>query len=90
MLKNVAICFRKIAGLEVEVKSTIKGSEEFRYRNKLQLPVGQIDGKTVIGFYAENSHRIVEIEDCSINAVWTADIIKAFKNYLSISLPQSV
>ncbi len=82
---NVAVCFSKIANLNVEVKPTIKGNQEFRYRNKLQLPVGQVGDKTIIGFYAENSHRIIEIEDCLINAVWTADVISAFKKYLSIT-----
>ena len=82
---NVAVCFSKIANLNVKVQPTIKGNEEFRYRNKLQLPVGQVGDKTVIGFYAENSHRIVEIDDCLINAVWTADIISASKKYFSIT-----
>ena len=82
---NIAVCFKKVANLEVEVKPTIKGDGEFRYRNKLQLPVGEIGGRTVIGFYAENSHRIIEIDDCPINPVWTAEVIKAFKKYMEIT-----
>lgn len=80
---NIATCFKKIAGLDIVVKPTVKGDKEYRYRNKLQLPVGEVNGNTVIGFYAENSHRIIPIEDCCINAVWTADIISAFKEYLA-------
>ena len=60
----------------------MRGDDEFRYRNKLQLPVSVDNrGNTVIGFYAENSHRVVPISDCPINAVWTADIIEAFTEY---------
>ncbi len=80
--ETVANCFRKIANLQVDVKPAVKGDNQFRYRNKLQLPVQQSKNGTVIGFYAENSHRVVSIEDCEINAHWTADIIKAFKRYI--------
>ena len=80
--ENIKTAFSKIANLDVEVKSTVKGNSEWGYRNKLQLPVGQVNGQTVIGFYAENSHRIVPIEDCPINASWTKNIISAFKKYI--------
>ncbi len=80
--ETVANCFKKIANLDVEVKSAIKGDDQFRYRNKLQLPVQETKDGAVIGFYAENTHRVVPISDCLINAPWTADIIKAFKQYI--------
>lgn len=79
---NVKSAFNKIANLNVDVKSSIKGNSEWGYRNKLQLPVGQINGQTVIGFYAENSHRIIPIKDCPINASWTKNVITSFKNYI--------
>lgn len=80
---NVAVCFKKIAGIDVEIKPAVKGDNEFRYRNKLQLPVGDGENGPQIGFYAENSHRIIEIEDCLINALWTKSLIKAFKSYMT-------
>lgn len=79
---NVATCFKKIAGLEVKVAHASKGDSEFNYRNKLQLPVRYQNGSTIIGFYAENSHRVVPIDDCPINALWTENIISAFKRYV--------
>ncbi|MBP5466907.1 MAG: 23S rRNA (uracil(1939)-C(5))-methyltransferase RlmD, partial [Clostridia bacterium] len=83
---NIANCFKKIAFTEVCVKPTVRGDDEFRYRNKLQLPVSvDKQGKTVIGFYAENSHRVVPVSDCPINAVWTADVISAFGEYFELS-----
>ena len=81
--ENVKNAFSKIANLEVDVKPTVKGISEWGYRNKLQLPVGVVNGETVIGFYAENSHRIIPIEDCPINASWTKNVITAFKKYVS-------
>ena len=80
--ENVKNAFSKIANLSIEVKTTVKGSSEWGYRNKLQLPVGQVNGQTVIGFYAENSHRIIPIDDCPINASWTKNVILAFKRYI--------
>ncbi len=77
----IANCFKRIANLSVEIKPTVKGDDEFRYRNKLQLPVQETSNGTIIGFYAENSHRVVGIDDCLINAPWTANVIKAFKTY---------
>ncbi len=81
--ENVVNCFKKIAGLDVKLLPTIKGDNEFRYRNKLQLPVRQGDDGVLIGFYAENSHRVVPINDCPINAEWTKNLIEAFREYFS-------
>ena len=79
---TITTCFKKIAALNVEVKPTVKGDNCFRYRNKLQLPVVDSPKGTLIGFYAENSHRVVPIDDCLINAPWTESIIKAFKQFV--------
>ncbi|MFL0246270.1 23S rRNA (uracil(1939)-C(5))-methyltransferase RlmD [Candidatus Clostridium stratigraminis] len=38
----------------------------FRYRNKVQLPVGYADGKVQIGFYAPRSHNIIDMYSCLI------------------------
>lgn len=78
-------CFSKIARLNVDVKPTVKSDLQFRYRNKLQLPVGFDGEKTVIGFYVQNSHRVVDIEDCYINPEWTKDVIRAFREFVRIS-----
>lgn len=79
---NIRRTFKKVANLDVDILSTIRGDDEFRYRNKLQLPVAYTQNGTKIGFYAENSHRVVEINDCLINANWTKNVIIAFKKYI--------
>jgi 23S rRNA (uracil1939-C5)-methyltransferase len=79
--KNVKTCFKKIALLDTDVKPTIKGESDYFYRNKLQLPVSDSENGAVIGFYAENSHRVVPITDCPINGEWAKNVIKAFKIY---------
>lgn len=75
-------CLRKIGGLTCEVKPTIKCDMPYGYRNKLQLPVGvDRDGNTVIGFYAERSHRIVPIASCAIHPEWAETLIAIIKRY---------
>ena len=75
---------RKIAGLQIEVPVTVKSDLSYGYRNKLQLPVG-VDktGETVIGFYAERSHRIVAVDACAIHPEWAEKLIAIVKRYMS-------
>ncbi len=81
--QSIKDTFKKVANLNVQVLPTVSGDNEYRYRNKLQLPVCFTDKGTVIGFYAENSHRVVPISDCPINAFWTKDIISAFTKFIN-------
>lgn len=73
---------RKIAGIEFEVPPCEKSDLKLGYRNKLQLPVGRKDGRNVIGFYAERSHRIVETDECPIHPDWAKGVIAALSRYM--------
>ena len=82
--KTVQDALRKIAGIDMEVPLTVKSEHQFEYRNKLQVPVGvDSKGNTVIGFYAERSHRIVPVDRCPIHPSWAGDVISVFKKYIS-------
>lgn len=73
---------KKIGGISAEVSPTVPCDRQFRYRNKLVLPIGRAaDGKTVVGFYARRSHRIVPARDCLIQPEWAKDIIAAIQSY---------
>ena len=65
---RVKDCLSKIANLNDELVNYPLGMDlnPYRYRNKVQLPVGMIDGEIVIGFYAERSHNIINIDECII------------------------
>ena len=77
-------CLRKIGGLSCEVRPTVKSDLPYGYRNKLQLPVGvDKEGNTVIGFYAERSHRIVPISACAIHPEWSEKLIALMKRYFT-------
>lgn len=75
---------RKIAGLNINVPNAVKSDSPYAYRNKLQIPVGvDKEGKNVIGFYAEHSHRIVPITACAIHPEWTEKLIAIVRTYMS-------
>lgn len=54
-------------------------SSQFMYRNKMQLPV-TING---IGMYRENSHDIINIENCILCKDWIKYVISAVKEFIS-------
>lgn len=52
---------KRIGGFDnIEVEDTIGMDEPFYYRNKAQYPVGYDKG-IITGFYAANSHRIIDL-----------------------------
>ena len=77
LVKNT---LKKIGGITAEPLPCIKSDKEYGYRNKLILPIGQKDGHTLVGFYAERTHRIVETEACPITT-WSDKVIAAVKNF---------
>ena len=64
-VKNV---MKKIAHLpDIPVHETIGTDDPWRYRNKIQIPVGEKDGELITGFYRQRSHDIIDdMETCVI------------------------
>jgi 23S rRNA (uracil1939-C5)-methyltransferase len=50
----------------VIIHNTIGMDNPYRYRNKVQLPVGNNNGAVKIGFYAPRSHDIIDMDTCHI------------------------
>lgn len=50
----------------VVVYPTLGMSNPWRYRNKAQVPIGEERGGLIGGFYAQGSHRIIDMEQCLI------------------------
>ena len=75
---------RKIGGISMEVPVAIKSDFPYGYRNKLQMPIGvDKDGNTIVGFYAEHSHRIVPVNACAIHPEWAEKLIATIKRYMA-------
>lgn len=80
--ESVKSTLGKIGGVYEEVEQTVACESEYRYRNKLALPLADDGcGNLVAGFYAERSHRIVPVDDCPIQSEWVKDAIAAIKEY---------
>lgn len=73
---------KKIGNVEFPVAQCVRSENEYAYRNKLQLPIGRMNGENAVGFYAERSHRIVSTEECPIHPDWAEKLIAAVKNFM--------
>lgn len=70
------------AGQEgIVVHPTIGMPDPWRYRNKAAVPIGRGgDGSELIGgFYAKGSHRIIDMDDCSIQKQLNDEVIAEVK-----------
>ena len=74
---------KNIGKIETKVEAC-EPSSPYEYRNKCALPVVDECGRTVIGMFRENSHKIVEIEKCAICGDYAKKIIKIFKKYIDL------
>lgn len=80
---RVKDCIGKIAGLDKDKVNYTLGMKDFlNYRNKVQLPVAKINGKTVIGFYSEKTHDVIDIESCMIQPQENSIIVKIVKDWM--------
>src|SRR5699024_997679 len=77
-VKNV---MQKIAHLpDVPVHPVIGMEDPWRYRNKIQIPVGEKDGKLFTGFYRQRSHQMIEdMDTCVIQDELGDNIVAAVR-----------
>src|SRR5690625_98172 len=80
--KQVKHVMQKIAHLDhVPVHKPIRMDEPERYRNKVQMPVGERDGRLITGFYRPRSHDIIEMtEPCLIQEQLVDGIIETVRD----------
>ncbi|MFL0268803.1 23S rRNA (uracil(1939)-C(5))-methyltransferase RlmD [Candidatus Clostridium radicumherbarum] len=67
----------------VVVHDALGMKEPFRYRNKVQLPVGYADGKAQIGFYAPRSHDIIDMDSCLIQDEAADKVVKLTREWIT-------
>ena len=78
---NVKNNLKRIGTVEPEFEKVI-GLAECHYRNKAQYPVSMKKGKLNIGFFAGNSHRVVNCENCLLQPPEFSKAIQVFKDYI--------
>ena len=71
----------KIGGFkDLKVKNVIASTLQDKYRNKVQIPFGSKNNKTVCGFYKNASHDIIPLESCYIQSDEMTEIVKFIRN----------
>lgn len=72
---------KKIGGFEdIRVKDVLGMEDPTKYRNKVQVPFGDLRGKTISGFYKLNTHEIIPLTECSIQTEEMTEIVKFIRN----------
>lgn len=65
--EQVEGCMRHIAGLDVQVAPVLGMEEPWHYRNKISMPVAGTPEEISIGYYAQRSHRVVDVRGCLLS-----------------------
>ncbi len=81
--QTVTNCFKKIAGIDVNIDKVVSGDNAYHYRNKLQLPIRSVKGQVKIGFFREGTHDVVEIDSCPIHPEWSSELISILKDFIA-------
>lgn len=83
--QHVVDAVNRIGGFEgIPIKPIIGSEKTDSYRNKCLLPVGtDSGGNSIIGFYALNSHRIIDIDNCMLQPKVFSKITKIFRSWLN-------
>jgi 23S rRNA (uracil1939-C5)-methyltransferase len=80
---RVKDCVERIGKLEnILIHETLGMKEPYRYRNKVQLPVGEKNGELQVGFYAARSHEIINMDNCYIQEETADQVVKVTKNWM--------
>lgn len=85
--QRVRDALERIGGLQnFEMEPILAAPDRCRYRNKCQLPIGlSKDGTLQLGFYAVNSHRIVDTHTCLLQPEEFDRAAEAFRRWHAIS-----
>ncbi len=88
--QSVVDALTRIGKLEgVTVHETLGMDNPWRYRNKAQVPLGEIDGRLAVGFYAPRSHDLIEMQSCDIQHMYNDQIVHTTKEILQeLGIPQ--
>jgi 23S rRNA (uracil1939-C5)-methyltransferase len=78
--QRVIDAVERIGGLKgVTVHTTIGMKEPWRYRNKVQYPVGLYKNRLALGFYRQGTHCLVPVSDCLIQPLITNKVAAKVK-----------
>ncbi len=68
---------------EVNINDTITMDNPLYYRNKVQFPAGEVNGKLKFGFYRKRTHDVVPVQHCVIQDKLTENITSVVESFLN-------
>lgn len=81
--QRVRDCIERIGKLkDVTIHPAIGMEQPYRYRNKVQLPVGEKNGEIQIGFFAPRSHDIIDMEVCHIQDEVADKVVRLTREWM--------
>lgn len=67
----------------IQIRQTIGLDDPWHYRNKSQFQVRKPGNQVLAGLYAENSHKLLNIDDCLVQHPMTTKITNATKKVIN-------
>ncbi len=68
--------------LNFKIDDVIKASVLERYRNKMQVAYSTYNGNIIYGFYEEESHKIIPLDDCMVQSIRQNEVAKAIQKIM--------
>ncbi len=84
--QRVVDAFERIGSINTPVGEILHSKHTERYRNKAQYPVALTSqGKTLIGFYAKKSHRVVDCRDCLLQPAEFEGLLRVVERWAALA-----
>ena len=81
--ERVKDCISKIGKLDESLVKFPLGMEQpWRYRNKVQMTIGLVNGELKIGFFAPRSHEIIDMESCLIQDEIADKVVELTRSWI--------
>ncbi len=78
-LTYVNDCLHK-AGFNHQVTKIVEAKQNTNYRNKMIIGYKFVNGKIISGFYEENTHHIIDIDECQMHSKMQNFILQNLKS----------
>ena len=79
--QQVASAFAEF-GINAKIENTIGMYYPYKYRNKVHLAIRDVKGKPQVGFFEENSNKIVDVDDCLLHDSWVKSLIEITREFI--------
>lgn len=68
--------------INFQIDKIIGSEKNVQYRNKMIIGFKKVNGKVISGFYEENSHQIIDLDDCLMNSPLQNQIARGLKEIM--------